>query len=107
MTEYTLHSRMRRAMTWVYCDPKSKMTICSFMKMKTEAHSLPAPRAFGERKMFSLPPDSAKQHAHGSSDTASGPRVAEQNLPMVGAPSVSSVDAGRTGRTGTVSGQTV
>src|SRR5208283_3404625 len=28
MTEYTLHSRMRRAITWVYCDPKSKITIC-------------------------------------------------------------------------------
>src|SRR6185437_15040158 len=31
MIEYTLHSRMRRAMTCVYCDPKSKMTICSGM----------------------------------------------------------------------------
>src|ERR1700690_1688902 len=31
MTEYTLHSRMRRAITWVYCDPKSKMTICSMI----------------------------------------------------------------------------
>src|ERR1035437_3491321 len=29
MTEYTLHSRMRRAITWVYCEPKSRMTICS------------------------------------------------------------------------------
>jgi hypothetical protein len=38
MTEYTLHSRMRRAITWVYCDPKSKMTICSFMKSKAETH---------------------------------------------------------------------
>src|SRR5581483_1859818 len=31
MIEYTLHSRMRRAITWVYWEPKSKMTICSFM----------------------------------------------------------------------------
>src|ERR1017187_10943031 len=31
MTEYTLHSRMRRAITWVYCEPKSKMTICSMI----------------------------------------------------------------------------
>jgi hypothetical protein len=76
MTEYTLHSRMRRAMTWVYCDPKSKMTICSFMKSKTEAYSLPVPRVFGERKMFSLPPDSAKQHGHGRSDTVSGQSLA-------------------------------
>src|ERR1019366_6427032 len=68
MTEYTLHSRMRRAITWVYCDPKSKMTICSFMKSKPEMHCLPVPHVFGERKMFSLRPDPAKQHAHGSSD---------------------------------------
>src|SRR5579859_4116703 len=26
-TEKTLNSRMRRAMSWVYCDPKSRMTI--------------------------------------------------------------------------------
>jgi hypothetical protein len=32
-------------------------------------HSLPGSRIFGERKMFSPPPDPAKQHAHGSSPT--------------------------------------
>src|SRR6185312_7319523 len=26
-TEKTLNSRMRRAMSWVYCDPKSRITI--------------------------------------------------------------------------------
>src|SRR5438874_11532742 len=26
-TEKTLNSRMRRAMSWVYCDPKSRMTM--------------------------------------------------------------------------------
>src|SRR2546425_10431296 len=31
MVEYTLHSRMRRAMTCVYWEPKSRMTICSFI----------------------------------------------------------------------------
>jgi hypothetical protein len=36
MVEYTLHSRMRRAITWVYCDPKSKMTICSVMEFPKE-----------------------------------------------------------------------
>src|SRR5262249_41018921 len=25
ISEYTWHSRIRRAMTWVYCDPKSRM----------------------------------------------------------------------------------
>src|SRR6185369_1117877 len=36
MVEYTLHSRMRRAITCVYCDPKSKMTICSVMEIPKE-----------------------------------------------------------------------
>ena len=27
ISEYTWHSRMRRAMTWVYCEPKSRMRI--------------------------------------------------------------------------------
>src|SRR3954464_9645484 len=26
ISEYTWHSRTRRAMTWVYCEPKSRMT---------------------------------------------------------------------------------
>ena len=50
--------------------------------------------------MFSLRPDSAKQHAQGSSDTAFGQRVVEQNLPMVWAPSVLGADVGRAGRAG-------
>src|SRR5664280_2335494 len=107
MTEYTLHSRMRRAITCVYCDPKSKMTICSFMKSKAKAHSLPVPRVFGERKMFSLRPDSAKQHAHGSSNTAFRQRMVEPNLPMVCASSVLGADVGCAGRAGAVSGQAV
>jgi hypothetical protein len=49
------------------------------MKSKVEMHSLPVPRVFGERKMFSLRPDSAKQHAHDSPDTAFRQRVIEQN----------------------------
>src|SRR5437899_7183410 len=32
MTEYTLHSRMRRAITCVYWEPKSRMTICSVIE---------------------------------------------------------------------------
>src|SRR5262245_36265191 len=32
IVEYTLHSRTRRAMTCVYCAPKSRMTICSFIE---------------------------------------------------------------------------
>src|SRR5437763_4497868 len=36
MVEYTLHSRMRRAMTCVYCEPKSRMTICSFIENEGE-----------------------------------------------------------------------
>src|ERR1039457_4308088 len=85
MTEYTLHSRMRRAITCVYCDPKSKMTICSVMRSKLKTHSLPVWCGFGERKMFSLRPDSAKQHAHGSSDPAFRQRMVEQNASLVGA----------------------
>jgi hypothetical protein len=49
------------------------------MKSKAEMHSLPVPRVFGERKMFSLRPDSAKQHAHGSSNPAFRQRMVEQN----------------------------
>src|ERR1022692_844150 len=55
MTEYTLHSRMRRAMTWVYCDPKSRMTICSIMT-QPETHCLPVTRAFGEKKVKRFDP---------------------------------------------------
>src|SRR5204863_2217706 len=37
----TLHSRIRRAITCVYCDPKSKMTICSIIERQTFVNSLP------------------------------------------------------------------
>src|SRR5688572_18072926 len=49
MVEYTLHSRTRRAMTCVYCEPKSNMTICSVME-KPEAQCVPLNGCFGERK---------------------------------------------------------
>src|SRR5579862_5844367 len=39
---------MRRAMTCVYWEPKSRMTICSFMQMKGK--SLPPKNDFGETK---------------------------------------------------------
>ena len=51
MVEYTLHSRMRRAMTCVYCEPKSRMTICSFMELKNRAQIVQTPARQGERKM--------------------------------------------------------
>src|ERR1043166_6700168 len=47
MTEYTLHSRIRRAMTCVYWEPKSRMTICSSIE---KGNFLPARKAFGEKK---------------------------------------------------------
>src|SRR6267142_330132 len=45
MVEYTLHSRTRRAMTCVYCEPKSRMTICSVME-------IPKERLFAVRERF-------------------------------------------------------
>src|SRR6266545_1853001 len=39
---------MRRAMTWVYWEPKSRMTICSFMEKRGKL--LRGPGSFGERK---------------------------------------------------------
>jgi hypothetical protein len=47
------------------------------MKSKAEMHSLPVPRVFGERKMFPLQPDPAKQNAHGRSNPAFRQRVVE------------------------------
>src|SRR4026207_1254680 len=52
MVQYTLHSRMRRAITWVYCEPKSKMTICSVMKKKRVCTAFPR---FCERKLYDYP----------------------------------------------------
>src|SRR5258706_12835700 len=43
ITEYTLHSRIRRAITCVYCEPKSKMTICSGITSKNELCALLRP----------------------------------------------------------------
>src|SRR5579862_3526191 len=50
ITEYTLHSRILRAMTCVYCDPKSKMTSCSVMVFR-KTETLVLANRFGERKM--------------------------------------------------------
>src|SRR5262245_38647084 len=47
IVEYTLHSRMRRAMTCVYCDPKSRMTICSFI----EGQKFVRDDGYGEEKL--------------------------------------------------------
>ena len=49
MVEYTLHSRMRRAMTCVYCEPKSKMMICSVMEIPKARLSEPG-RVFASEK---------------------------------------------------------
>src|SRR6478735_5960339 len=58
MTEYTLHSRMRRAMTCVYCEPKSRMTICSVI----EAGEFGAVREVGEKIILGkYPTDNAEQ----------------------------------------------
>ena len=58
---------MRRAMTWVYCDPKSKMTICSFMKSMKKG-ILCLAEVFGERKCF-YPRPIRLNKTHGSSNT--------------------------------------
>src|SRR5438552_4036687 len=48
---------MRRAMTWVYCEPKSRMTISSVIEKKTDF--LPQPRRFDEKKIWLM---SVMQH---------------------------------------------
>src|SRR5665213_886586 len=72
-TEKTLNSRMRRAMSWVYCDPKSRITI---VEVSTEAIVNASQRSIERRLAFGpglpaavhpeplvrMPPDDVFEH---------------------------------------------
>src|SRR5271154_6844913 len=98
---------MRRAMTCVYCEPKSRMIICSFMEIKDRAQIVLTPAWLCERKMFWPRAKSVIKVRHGQPDIAQRLEIFRKDFRLVRASPQLHAHAGRGHRACSVSGKTI